>query len=30
MKIWFEDITTQVPILSEKDSIYGIRISGQG
>ena len=30
MKIWFEDITTQVPILYKKDSIYGIGISGQG
>ena len=30
MKIWFEDITTQVPILQEKDSIYGIRIPDRG
>ena len=27
-KIWFENITTQMPILQEKDSLHGIRISG--
>ena len=28
MKIWFKNITTQMSIFKEKDSIYGIGISG--
>ena len=27
MEIWLKNITTQMPVFQEKDSIYGIRIS---